>query len=49
MCIFNMYTIMHVMDAGSITPLKPLNFGFKVEADSEIMISEMSWKSLPSH
>ena len=39
---------MHVMDASSITPLKPLKFGFKIEADSEMMISEMSWKSLVS-
>ena len=44
-----MYTIMHVMDAGSITPIKPINFGFKIEADNKMMISEMSWKSLPSH
>ena len=46
---FNAYSIMHVMDAGSMTSLKPLNFGFKYEADSEMLIPEISWKSLPSH
>ena len=40
---------MHVMDAGSITPLKPHSIGFKIEADSEMIISEMLWKSFPSH
>ena len=47
--LFNAYSIMHVMDAGSMIPLKPLNFGFKYEADSEMLIPEISWKSLPSH
>ena len=46
--LFNAYTIMHVMDAGNMA-IWPLNFGFKFEVDSEMLIPEMSWKTLASH